>query len=72
MMQKSTHATLIGKANDPELHSLVKKGAYCSESVSASEFFANNDLVKNFSREGLGQRIGDHLIAKYTVQALDQ
>lgn len=66
MVQQSTFATLIGKPNDPELHSLVKGGVYYSEDVIAADLFGSEtDLSKFFSREGVGQRIGDHVVMKY-------
>jgi len=69
MVQQSTYATLIGKPNDPELRSLVKGGAFYSESVNASELFDSEDLSKVFSREGVGQRICDQVVVKYKPSA---
>ena len=65
MIQQNTYASLIGKPNDPKLCSLVKRGAYYSESVNAEELFGSDDLTKYFSCEGVGQHIGDHVVIKY-------
>ena len=74
-----TFAALLGRPEDTDLKTFVKKGAYYSEYAKAREFFQcpepndgiDDDLVRFFSREGVGIRIGEDIVVKYKPSTMD-
>lgn len=65
-----TFAALMGRPLDTELATFVKRGAYYSETMDASELFGqsssdSDQLMKFFSREGVGQRIGENVMVRF-------
>lgn len=66
---KATFAALMRQPNDTELSTFVKNGAYYTiEYYNAKNFFGkdnDNDLTKNFKREGVSQKIGESVVVRY-------
>ncbi len=66
-VQPSVFAALSGRPADSALQTFVKVGAYHSHEAEARELFrcTNADLVRFFTREGVGIEIFEEIILKY-------
>jgi hypothetical protein len=63
-----TFCALMGRPTDTTLSTFVKKGAYYSvQHHDTGEFFGCDEskLFKNFSREGVSQKIGEAVIVRF-------
>lgn len=72
---KATFAALMNRPDDLDLDTFVKNGAYYTvEGHSASKLFGIKDegqLTKYFSREMVGQKIGERVVVRYKPSVME-
>jgi outer membrane protein assembly factor BamE (lipoprotein component of BamABCDE complex) len=69
---KATFAALMGRPTDVDLDSFVKNGAYYTERYEASKLFGTEEeLTKDFNREGVTQKIGSTVTVHYKPSTLE-